>query len=118
MAPECLRRMQLSEVGWQSIARSTSCDAVCSVSELPIVYRYWQDTVLAAGCQRVLYLSTYCLYFERLSLHVAIYSASNFIAILSLSTIHCYCCRHPLAKPPPVHFRPYPLPLRANVLYE
>jgi len=34
---------------------------------------HWQDTVLAAGCQWVLsiYLSVYCLYLERLSLHVA-----------------------------------------------
>jgi len=36
MAPEWLLRTQLSEVGWQSIPRSRSCDAECSVSELPI----------------------------------------------------------------------------------
>ena len=36
MAPECLRRTQLSEVGWQSIPHSWSGDTECSVSELPI----------------------------------------------------------------------------------
>jgi len=34
MAPECLRRTQLSEVGWQYIPHSWSGDTECSVSEL------------------------------------------------------------------------------------
>ena len=34
MAPECLRRTQLFEVGWQSIPHSWSGDTECSVSEL------------------------------------------------------------------------------------
>ena len=46
MAPECLRRTQLSEVGWQSIPRSRSCDAECSVSELPI--GRWHDEIATA----------------------------------------------------------------------
>ena len=36
MAPKCLRRTQLSEVGWQSIPHSWSGDTECSVSELPM----------------------------------------------------------------------------------
>ena len=46
MAPECLRRTQLSEVGWQSVPRSRSCDAECSVSELPI--GPWHDEIARA----------------------------------------------------------------------
>jgi len=34
MAPECMRRTQLSEVRWQSIPHSWSGDTECSVSEL------------------------------------------------------------------------------------
>jgi len=41
MAPECLRRTQLFEVG--SIPRSRSCDPECSVSELPI--GPWHDEI-------------------------------------------------------------------------
>ena len=37
MAPECLRRTQLSEVGWQSIPHSWSGDTECTVSELRFV---------------------------------------------------------------------------------
>ena len=40
MAPECLRRTQLSEVGWQSIPHSWSGDTECSVSELPMCLRH------------------------------------------------------------------------------
>ena len=46
MAPECLRRTQLSEVGWQSIAHSWSGDTECSVSELPICP--WHDEIATA----------------------------------------------------------------------
>ena len=48
MAPECLCRTQLPEVGWQSIQRSRSCDAECSVSELPI--GPWHDE-MATACR-------------------------------------------------------------------
>jgi len=50
MAPECLRRTQLSEVGWQSIPRSRSCDAECSVSELPI--GPWHDEIARLAVRR------------------------------------------------------------------
>jgi len=40
MAPKCLRRTQLSEVGWQSIPHSWSGDTECSVSELPMCLRH------------------------------------------------------------------------------
>jgi len=43
MAPECLRRTKLSEVGWQSIPRLRSCDTEFSVSELPI--GPWHDEI-------------------------------------------------------------------------
>ena len=46
MAPECLRRTQLSEVGWQSIPHSWSGDTECSVSELPICP--WHDKIATA----------------------------------------------------------------------
>jgi len=51
---------------------------------------HWHNTVLTAGCQRVLSiclsvcLSIYCLHLERLSRHVAskaIHSACSFITI-------------------------------------
>jgi len=46
MAPECLRRTQLSEVGWQSIPHSWSGDTECSVSDLPICP--WHDEITTA----------------------------------------------------------------------
>ena len=46
MAPECLRRTQLSEVGWQSIPHSWSGDTECSVTELPICP--WHDEIATA----------------------------------------------------------------------
>jgi len=46
MAPECLRRTHLSEVGWQSIPHSRSGDTECSVSELPIYP--WHDEIATA----------------------------------------------------------------------
>ena len=46
MAPECLRRMQLSEISWQSIPHSWSSDTECSVSELPICP--WHDEIATA----------------------------------------------------------------------
>jgi len=47
MAPECLRRTQLSEIGWQSIPHSWSGDTECSVSELPICP--WHDEIAMHG---------------------------------------------------------------------
>ena len=51
MAPECLRRTQLSEVGWQSIYCTLEelqhyYNTECSVSELPI--GPWHDEIATA----------------------------------------------------------------------
>ena len=65
---------------------------------------HWQDIVLSAGAIYLLPIlqSVYMM-------QAAIYSACNFITILSQSTVHCYMLRtSTLAKTPPlVHFCPH-----------
>jgi len=46
MAPECLRRTQLSEVGWQSIPHSWSGDTICKYGTMAVCMRKNKGTSL------------------------------------------------------------------------
>ena len=91
---------------------------------------HWQDTVLAAGCQRVLsiYLPIYCLYLEHLSLQcceLRFVQLGIFITIFVakyrplLHMFRMYVLTKPTTSPLSafVHNEPYSLPLRVDVVY-